>query len=256
MSITLARASGNLPGPWYTVVVHGNGLVEYDGKNQVPVLGHRTATIPQDKILALLQEVDGMKFMSAKERDFSAVDAASVTVVVSVDGMTARISSVPMDGFSYPSEQAIQKMNPLARTQLNFIKLAEDISNFAGAGQWTKCSAACMMYLFHNGNPKNSVDANGESALLYAIERKEPEVLGGVTITPQALIETGADVNLANSRGTTPLMAAAKKGDADLVRDLLARDADRAARDKKGRTALDVAQNAEVRAMLSRNDGK
>jgi ankyrin repeat protein len=145
----------------------------------------------------------------------------------------------------------VKKMNPLSRAQLNFLKLADDISTVSGAGQWTKCSAACMVYLFHNGNPKNFVDSSGESVLLDAIERKEPLVLGGLTITPQALIEAGADVNVPNFKGTTPLMGAAKNGDTDLVRDLLAHGALQDAKDKKGQTAFDQAKVPEIRNLLS-----
>ena len=250
VSITLARMSGNLPSPSYTVVMHGSGAVEYEGKDRVPVLGRRNTNVPQDKVLALVQEVDRMKFMSAKERDFSVIDAPSLTLTVSVDGKTTQMKSVASDGFSFPSEDAVKKMSPLARAQLNFMKLADDVGATTGIERWTKCSPACMMYIFHSGNPKSS---NGEALLVSEIERKEPEVLGNISIPAQALVEAGADVNLANSQGTTPLMAAAKKGDVDLLRDLLTHGADRNAKDKKGRIALDFAHNAEARAILSLN---
>src|SRR5262249_50701435 len=131
------------------------------------------------------------------------------------------------------------------------MKLADDIATTVGLERWIKYNPACMIYLFHARNPKNSVDSDGESALLYSIKRKEPEVLNNISIPPQALIEAGADVNVGNLKGTTPLMAAAKKGDADLIRDLLAHGADPKAKDKNGRRALDLTHSAELRAMLS-----
>lgn len=192
-----------------------------------------------------------MKFMSSQYRDFSAIDAASLAVSVSVDGRTMKMTSITWDAVSHPADEAARKMSPVARAQLNFMKFSDDISSTAGLERWTKCSPACMMYLFHHGNPKNFVDPNGDSVLLYAIERKEPEVIGGIPIPPQALIEAGADVNIANREGTTPLMAAAKKGDVDLVRVLLAHGVAPEAKDKRGLTAINYASAAELRAVLS-----
>ena len=58
-------------------------------------------------------------------------------------------------------------------------------------------------------------------------------------------------MKLADFKGITPLMAAAKKGDAELVRALLAHGARPDARDKKGRTAFDLSQVPEIGALLS-----
>lgn len=56
------------------------------------------------------------------------------------------------------------------------------------------------------------------------------------------LVSYGADVNLGNIRGATPLMAAATDGTSAVVRYLLEKGADANARDKDGYTALTYAE--------------
>ena len=63
------------------------------------------------------------------------------------------------------------------------------------------------------------------------------------------LIAHGADVNVADANGRTPLMMAAMQGWADVVRELLAAHAAVNARDREGRVALDYADE-ETSALL------
>jgi len=58
-------------------------------------------------------------------------------------------------------------------------------------------------------------------------------------------------MNDADNRGRTALMIAASLGDAASVDTLLRHGADRALKDKEGKTALDLAANAAVRAKLA-----
>ena len=53
------------------------------------------------------------------------------------------------------------------------------------------------------------------------------------------LADAGADVNTANTDGTTVLMILAAKGEGDEVRDALKAGADASLRDNNGKTALD-----------------
>ena len=69
------------------------------------------------------------------------------------------------------------------------------------------------------------------SALIWAAGRGDSEFTG-------ALIDAGADVNVKDRQGQTPLMLAAYSGNAQCVRKLIAGRADVSARDADGRTAL------------------
>jgi hypothetical protein len=251
VSIALSRVCG-MGSCWsYRVVIHGSGAVDYDGFNRVPVIGHRTATIPQEKVLALLEEADRMKFMTVKDRDFSLIDATSMVITVSVDGKTMKMKDVSSDGTPHSSAEVVRRMNTPARTELNLLKFADDIDTFSGADRWTKCSPACTAFLYHHGDPAKLLAENREPILLNSIRQSEPLVLGGYSIGPEVLIEAGVNVNLADAKGTTPLMAAAKRGDANLVRDLLAHGALASTKDKNGRTAFDQTEVPAIRNILA-----
>ncbi|MCG8097488.1 MAG: ankyrin repeat domain-containing protein, partial [Candidatus Thiodiazotropha taylori] len=55
------------------------------------------------------------------------------------------------------------------------------------------------------------------------------------------LLEAGADVNLADSDGVTPLMEAARTGSGEIVTLLLQHNADKTNKDNEGHTAADIA---------------
>lgn len=61
----------------------------------------------------------------------------------------------------------------------------------------------------------------------------------------QVMVENGADVNLVDSRGMTPLMHSAKIHDPWISRFLVNNGADSSIKDLYGRTALDVAKEAK-----------
>ena len=64
------------------------------------------------------------------------------------------------------------------------------------------------------------------------------------------LLEHGADPNARMHDGTTALIAAALRNDADSTRLLLSYGADVNARDADGDSALDLAKTPEVRQLL------
>ncbi len=91
----------------------------------------------------------------------------------------------------------------------------------------------------------NSKDGDGFSALHWAVDKP----------TVELLLSKGADPNVSNAGGATPLMVAARKGRADIVASLIKHRADVAAVTSTGWTALHNAANAGhedvVRLLLS-----
>ena len=79
-----------------------------------------------------------------------------------------------------------------------------------------------------------------------------PEAEGLATV--EVLLAAGAPVGPADDRGRTALMIAAGRGHAAIAARLIIAGADRAARDKQGKTAANLAANDEVRAALARGD--
>jgi ankyrin repeat protein len=64
------------------------------------------------------------------------------------------------------------------------------------------------------------------------------------------LIDRGADVNLADSNNTTPLMVAAEKAPAEIVKMLLSHGAKRGMKDSKGRIAFQIAVESKNAAAV------
>jgi hypothetical protein len=69
-------------------------------------------------------------------------------------------------------------------------------------------------------------------------------IVNGRVATVEALIATGANVNVRTVNGTTPLMVAASKGYSDIVKILLDHGANHEVRKSDGTTALSIAEKA------------
>lgn len=95
---------------------------------------------------------------------------------------------------------------------------------------------AARLLLEHGGEVNTrSRNAQGVSALHAALAGPMPDIA-------RSLIAAGADVNLTQQSGVTPLHEAAHIGRADLVRLFLDHGADPSARDERGRNAADFAR--------------
>ena len=86
----------------------------------------------------------------------------------------------------------------------------------------------------------------GATPLIFASAKGQRDVVA-------LLLERGANVNARTSTGITPLMGAAAGGYAEIVKLLLAKRADVSAKDQQGRTAFSMAEAAgesQVTALL------
>ena len=116
--------------------------------------------------------------------------------------------------------------------------------------------AAMRVLMAHGADPLLK-QKNGTTALMFAAGlgrgtgvfakdyATEAQLLAGVTF----LVESGLDVNAANDAGQTALHIAAQASDG-IVKYLAAHGANLDAKDKQGRTALDVAMGKGVRARI------
>lgn len=88
--------------------------------------------------------------------------------------------------------------------------------------------------LIARGANVNLTDDYGWSPLRYGVRRKDFALVN-------ALIEMGADVNLASKSGRTPLMSAVMKDISNIVQLLVEKGANRSAKNADGLTAYDIA---------------
>ena len=102
--------------------------------------------------------------------------------------------------------------------------------------------------LIEHGAQVNLQDKFGNTALSLAVGFNKIE---SVTV----LLKHGANPNLANHKGFTPLMKASINGYAELVELLMKNGAAKSlnAKNDKGKTALDVAKDASIRALLKKS---
>lgn len=256
VSITLERTDCQLPCPVYDVTVRGNGEVEYQGHQGVPVRGHAAATLPREKIVALLDALDRAKFASMHDASFQVVsDLPYVIVSLSEDGARKQVKSVYF-GAGQPDSATLAKhsllsrlFNGSAKEQSRFLLLADQLDSLIGTDRWIKCNTKCMR-LVRAPSWLDSRDADGSTILLRAIQSRKDVLLGSFDFDPGTMIAAGVDVNAPNRQGVTPLMAAAKNGDVELIAVLLAHGAAVEAKDTRGLGAADYAPTPAVRAVI------
>jgi ankyrin repeat protein len=113
--------------------------------------------------------------------------------------------------------------------------------------------AAAMKVLIESGADPSRRQANGTTALLFASGVGFQIGDGGFARTDRGteedaiaairlFLDAGADVNVANNTGETPLHAAAARDGGAIIRYLVQRGGKLDAKDKGGRTPLDVAR--------------
>lgn len=256
VSITLARTICSIHCPVYKVTISGTGGVEYDGLQGVPVRGHRASGLPREKIEAILEAMDRYRFISIDDKIFGdATDTGYLVISLSADGKNKQIRGIDFGG-DRRLPMKLFLFSRTAREQTRFLKLADEIESVVGTERWTKCSPKCMVLV---GAPfwTDSRGPDGSTILLQAIKSKKDVTLGSVggsnsqNFDPNTMIEAGVDVNAPNNQGLTPLMAAAKNGDLELVRNLLAHGANPNARDQHQKLASNYTVRTDIRGLLS-----
>ena len=94
-----------------------------------------------------------------------------------------------------------------------------------------------VTFLIENGADVNVTDANGNTSLIFIINKT-----GNLEIT-ERLLEKGAAVNTQNGNGETALMYAAWRGHTNIVQLLLQNRADATLKNRRGDTALSLAES-------------
>ena len=170
------------------------------------------------------------------------VGAAAIAAIAGLAASAAPVTGQQLRSASYEFLEAVKERDGDTVTRL----LEEPGSTLANARDITTGETALhiatkrrdgqwIRFLAQRGANANIADRNGVTPIAIAVNLG---FLEGV----EALLAAGARVDEANRAGETPLIAATHRGDTMLVRALLANGADPDRNDSSGRSARDYAQ--------------
>jgi hypothetical protein len=142
VTIQLERTACYGTCPAYSVTIHGDGRVEYNGKSHVKEMGTREGRIEMDKIRALASVFAKMKFWGLAE-DYSAAkckgrvctDMATAITELSIRGVTHRVKHLYGCG---SAPKSLFDLQSLIDKSANSTQWTGDVSNAGPYG--TTCS--------------------------------------------------------------------------------------------------------------------
>ncbi|HOW90252.1 MAG TPA: ankyrin repeat domain-containing protein, partial [Elusimicrobiales bacterium] len=136
------------------------------------------------------------------------------------------------DAASYASSLA-NGADELGRTPLMWAAYA-NFNSEERLAETDKKRAEFAELLIRNGADAAAMDKDGWTALMWAS-------WSGLPLVAERAAEAGAPISSADAQGNTALMLAAMRGNADIVRFLAAKKADKDAVNKAGKRAADLA---------------
>ncbi|OLE10728.1 MAG: hypothetical protein AUG89_11420 [Acidobacteria bacterium 13_1_20CM_4_56_7] len=277
--------------PAYSVRVFEDGDVIWNGKFYVKVRGEKHSRITQETARSLLRRFVAPEFWALNNLYSSGVtDNPTTTIEVRIGGKSKRVSDYAKSApeFEQSLEDAIDDVVDTHRWRHGDPR-TEPLSNIFQDATMPKVGVTSLMRAAVHGddkglqdilrmNPKvDAIDSSGWTALMYAetttssdsvnlllkagADPNHKSFQGDTPLMVSAmsqlfdgdLAEAGANVNAANTDGTTALMILAAKGEGDEVRDALKAGADASLRDNYGRTALDYLRSETTQEALERD---
>ena len=283
IEITLERTACFGPCPVYTVRITGDGGVEYTGTQIVRVVGSATAQISRAAVRDLADKFIKMGYFELDNAYYSSSEDISSTitsiqlgsrtksVVRNVAGPAAlreiewqidRVAGVAR--WTTVDRATVRGLlrsgwNPRSEEGTIFLRWAvernyeDSVAALLEAGADPNADrspiiqmaqrASIVRFLLRAGARVDAGRGSGWTALMCAAISPNIYPVDVVRV----LIEAGADVNATTAdEGKTVLMAAAESGRLEKVRLVLKAGASVSAIDKRGRTALDIAREAQL----------
>lgn len=114
--------------PVYMIRLHGDGDMEFIGKQSVRVEGTQTAKLSPGQFLQAMEILNRAHFASLDDRAFSwCFDTPTVSVAVSMDGYSKLVSS---DAGCVGAKSGVQA---------RFVQATEDFEKLVGTERWVRC---------------------------------------------------------------------------------------------------------------------
>jgi len=210
--------------PVYTVRIHANGIVDWDGRSFVTQKRKDSGNVGSSVARELLDRVSSSEFWELCESYARMItDSATTTFEVRIGDRKKTVSnyadSAPefVEGLEYAVDEAADthrwlhgdpREEPLSHIRRDGYGPKPGLTKLMKAA--ARADAKTVKTLLHEGEDPNAADSSGWTAVMYATtERCEHD---GCMESPEAidlLLAAGGNPNYSSPRGYTPLMAAA-----------------------------------------------
>jgi TonB family protein len=204
--ITLSRG-------WYSLLISGNGTVEYQGLGSVCVVGKHHGHISEQDFETLLQDFRTANYFSLDdEYGGTATDSVTTVSSITIDNQKKQIEYM----YGAPQELA---------------DLEDAIDSKSHSQKWVNCNSETVAALQAEGIDLRSSDKTVEQFLIGAVSYGDASAV-------RDFIRAGTAIHVTEFNGRTPLMIAAMRGLPNIVELLLNAHDNPQAADKNGRTVL------------------
>jgi ankyrin repeat protein len=199
IQLTRTRCFGTCPD--YEVTIAGDGTVEFNGRAYVLIPGHHVAHVPTQSVKELIGAFDKADFFSANDR-YAAnwTDNPTQTLTITVAGRTKTV---------------IDYVGTSAGMPLALRNLEASVDEVAGTARWVKGNEATENALRDEHWPFAA--ATRENVALYnsAIAGKNKPLI-------EQYLAMGGPIVATGDQFTSPVCAASRAGNLDLVQRMLA----------------------------------
>ena len=146
IKIELSRTGCFGPCPSYSVEVHGDGTVLYNGGANVAITGAHRASVSRDAVLQTVQAFHASDYFSLHDKYiWGATDLPTYTTSIAIDGKTKRIVDYAGEQVGMP--EAVSK-------------LEDAIDRLSGVERWTKGNSETVPALMQERFDFNSPEAS------------------------------------------------------------------------------------------------
>jgi len=203
IKIVLSRTGCFGACPSYTVEVHGDGTVLYEGGSFVAITGPHRGSVSSEAVAQLVEAFRAADYFSLKDKYmWGATDLPTYTTSISIDGRTKEV--VDYAGVEVGMPESVSK-------------LEETIDRLSGVERWTKGNGETVPALMQEKFDFKSAKA---SEILANVAQK------GSADAVRDLIAAGAvmstkPVRTRHGPGGTALENAAQRGEVEMLRALL-----------------------------------
>jgi ankyrin repeat protein len=203
IKIVLSRTGCLGTCPSYSVEVHGDGSVLYDGRSFVAITGSHRATVSRDVVSEIVEVFRAADYFSLKDKYmWGATDLPTYKTSIAIDGRTKEVVDYAGEVVGMPESVS---------------KLEDAIDRLSGVERWTKGNGetvpALLQEKFDFTSPKAS-EFLANVAQKGNADAVRDLIAAGVTVSTQP-VQPG--------RGTpgTALENAAQRGDVEMLQALL-----------------------------------